>query len=38
MSPRFAMEISTPPARAWEFFKPEAWSESLPVKLVVTDP
>ena len=38
MSPRFAMQISTPPARAWEFFKPEAWSESLPVKLIVTDP
>lgn len=37
LRPRFAMEIKTPAARAWEFFKPEAWSESLPVQLTVTD-
>ena len=38
MSPRFAMEITTPTARAWEFFKPDAWSESVPVSITVSEP
>ena len=36
MSPRYPMEVATPAARAWEFFAPEDYSESVPVVLTVT--
>ena len=36
MSPRYPMEVATPAARAWEFFSPDDYSESVPVVLTVT--
>jgi len=36
LSPRFAMEVTTPAATAYPFYKPQEQSESLPVVLTVT--
>ena len=36
LRPRFPMKVTAPSARAWEFFKPDQYSESLPVELTVT--
>ena len=35
MSPRYAMEVTTPLARAWSFYKPIDGSESIPTVLTV---
>jgi len=36
LSPRFAMEVTTPAATAYPFYKPQQQSESLPMVLTVT--